>query len=163
ALRSCGAYGGQKWSMTELANGANDAAKVMGITSKSGLAILIANCMIESAWFRTTTEYTSSYTARYDPFRGRTFTQNTFEAGYRLVGRYAKKKGRLNDSEYFVKNPVRLGDYKWAWIGPAAYYEANGLIARCNRGGLAELKAVGRIIHAGAGRSASSYPSSTLE
>ena len=161
ALQSCNAYGGQPWSMQELADGANEAARVMGITTRQGLAILVANCMIESAWYRTTVEYGKAGTLRYDPYRGRTFTQNTWLAGYRLVGQYAKKKGLLSDSEYFVKNPTRLGDYKWAWHGPAAYYTANGLVARCNRGGVAELKAVGRIIHAGPGRV--NYPTNSHE
>lgn len=158
ALQSCGAYGGQKWSMDELANGANDAARTLGITTKEGLAVLISQCMIESAWFRSTVEYTSQYTARYDPYRGRTFVMLTWVANYRLAGRYAKKKGLLSDSEYFVKNPARLGDYKWAWHGPAAYFEANGLVDRANRG---ENKAVGRIIHAGPGRV--NYPTNQLE
>ena len=146
ALAAVGGIGGQKWTYDELAKGADQAMAQAGITTREGAAVFISQCMVESAYWRTTVEYGSNL--RYDPYRGRGFIQCTFESNYRGFGRWCQKRGLISDSEYFVKNPARLGDYKWAWL-TATWYLSNhrhDLIKLANEG---QIDAVGKGVHAG--------------
>ena len=148
ALAAVGGIGGQKWSFAELARGADEAMTQAGITTRQGAAVFISQCMVESAYFRANVEYTSQYTKKYDPYRGRTFIMLTYASNYRAFGKFCKARGLISDSEYFVKNPVRLGDYKWAWLG-AVHYMSNhrhNLIKLSNEG---KIDAVGKGVHAG--------------
>ena len=160
ALQSCNAYGGQPWSMDELARGANDAANVAGITTKEGLAVLIAQCMVESAWYKTTREYRGAPGSaiwrnqqRYAPYYGAGFVQLTWRENYAKFGAWCKARGLVSDANYFVSNPARATDYKWAWLTAIFYFSNNGCIPHANAG---RNKDVGRIIHAGPGRK--NYP-----
>ena len=56
ALVSVGGLGGQGWSLDTIAAGADDAMRQAGITTREGAACLVAQCMVESAYFRTTRE-----------------------------------------------------------------------------------------------------------
>src|SRR5699024_7922970 len=100
AVASVGGVGGQKWSWDELARGANESLSQAGITTRQGAAVFISQCMVESAYFRTTTEYGSSL--RYDPYRGRGFIQRTFKSGYQSFGRFMKALGKVSDANYFA-------------------------------------------------------------
>ena len=146
ALAAVGGIGGQKWTYDELAKGADQAMAQAGITTREGAAVFISQCMVESAYWRTTVEYGSNL--RYDPYRGRGFIQCTFESNYRGFGRWCQKRGLISDSEYFVKNPARLGDYKWAWLTATWYLSTHrhDLIKLANEG---QIDAVGKGVHAG--------------
>lgn len=147
ALRSVGGIGGQKWSYSELAKGANQALLEAGITTRSGAAVFIAQCMVESAYFRTTTEYGGS-NASYAPYYGRGFIQVTHKNNYANFGKWCKSRGLLKDENYFVNNPDRLADYEWAWLGAVWYFvtHRHGLVKLANNG---DVDAVGRAVHTG--------------
>jgi hypothetical protein len=128
-----GALGRQMKPLNDLASGANDALRQAppGLTVK-GAAAFLATMAQESAWFRTTEEYAKN--GRYAPYIGRTFEQVTWKDNYRSFGKWCKAKGLLEDSEFFVDNPKRLADYRWAWLGGVWFFEANGIWAYANTG-----------------------------
>lgn len=134
ALAAVGAVGGQMTSLDNLAAGANDALRraPAGLTP-AGAAAFLATMAQESAYFRTTTEYSAGRN-RYSPFDGRTFEMLTWESNYRGFGQWCKSKGRVTDSECFVKNPRALADYKWAWEGGVWFFDHNGLWKYANSG-----------------------------
>lgn len=117
-----GSSGTQVMSWDQLAADCNDACVLLGFTTYDGYATLIANCCQESDYFRTTEEY--SHSGPYEPYRGRTFIQVTWEDNYRAFGDYAVKYGLegLTDDDFFVDNPSKLADEKWAWWGPCWYF-----------------------------------------
>jgi predicted chitinase len=117
-----GETGTQVASWDTLAAGCNDACVLLGFTTYTGYATLIANCCQESAYFRTTEEYDKD--GPYAPYIGRTFIQVTWEDNYRAFGDYAVKHGLvgLTDDDYFVNNPTKLAHQKWAWWGPCWYF-----------------------------------------
>lgn len=147
ALRAVGGVGNQGWTYSDLAAGANEALKQAGITTRQGAAVFISQCMVESAYFRTTTEYGGS-NASYAPYYGRGFIQVTHRNNYQNFGRWCKSKGLLSDENYFVNNPSRLSDDKWAWLGAVWYFvtHRHGLVDLANKG---NVDAVGRAIHTG--------------
>lgn len=53
-------------------------------TNKKRVAALVSECLMESAYFRTTVEYAN--TGPYQPFRGRTFIQLTWKSNYAAFG-----------------------------------------------------------------------------
>lgn len=124
---------GQAASWEELAKGANSAllAAPPGLTWQ-GCASYLADKAQESDYFRATEEYNKN--GRYAPYIGRTFQQLTWVENYRGFGRWCKSKGLLTDSEYFVKNPTRLRDYKWAWLGGVWYFEHHNIWRWANKG-----------------------------
>lgn len=154
ALRSVGGLGNQGWSLEEIASGANDALLQSGITTKEGAAVFIAQCMVESAYFRTTTEYaykqgTSGWVnmQRYFPYIGRGFLQITWESNYRNFGKWCYDKGLVNDPDYFMSpNETRLSDPKWAWLGAVWFFTSNNLVDLANAG---ENVKVGRAVNRG--------------
>lgn len=152
ALRSIGAYGGQGWPLSTLAADANEALKQAGITTRQGAAVFIAQCMVESAYFRTTREYGGS-SARYAPYYGRGFIQVTWRENYAAFGAWCKARGLVSNSSYFVDVPDRLADSKWAWLGAVWYFRnhRHGLVALANAG---ENVKVGRAINRGTAYSA---------
>lgn len=118
-----GASGRQVAPWDELAAGANRAMSEIGLKTRLACATFLATCTLESAYWRTTEEYGGSKT-RYAPYFGRGFIQTTWEEGYRNAGKYAVEYGLygVTDPEFFVKNPQRLGEEKYAWLGAVEYY-----------------------------------------
>lgn len=154
ALRSVGAMGGQQWSMDELAKGANDALLQSGITTRQGAAVFIAQCMVESAYFRTTREYTYKVgTAgyknmmRYYPYTGRGFLQITWADNYQKFGKWCYDRKLVPSPNYFMSpNHDRLADPKWAWLGAVWFFTSNNLVGLANSG---ENIKVGRAVNRG--------------
>ena len=147
ALRSVGGLGGQMWSMQQIADGANVALAKSGITTRQGAAVFIAQCMVESAYFRALSEYGGSK-ASYAPYYGRGLIQVTFKDNYAKFGAWAKSKGLVSDANYFVNNPNKLADEKWAWETAVWYLSTHrhDLIKLANEGKIDE---VGKGVHAG--------------
>jgi len=84
---------------------------------------LVSECMMESAYFRTTVEYQHTGQS-YAPYIGRTFIQVTWKSNYAKFGAWCKSHGLVSDPDYFVKNPVALGHAKWAALGGVWYFTA---------------------------------------
>lgn len=153
ALAAAGAVGGQLRSFDELAAGAADALRQAppGLTP-DGAAAFLATCAVESAWFRTTVEYGSGQ--RYAPFVGRTFVQVTWEANYRAFGRWCHERGLVGDGERFVRDPVALGAYDYAWLGPVWYFAATDLWGWANTG---DFRRVSQAVNGGRGRAGTAF------
>lgn len=90
--------------------------------NKARVAALLSECLMESAYFRTTVEYAD--TGRYQPWRGRTFIQLTWKSNYKKFGKWCVAHGLLakGQANYFVKNPVALGHGQWAALGGVFYF-----------------------------------------
>lgn len=148
ALASVGGLGGQGWSLDVIAAGADDAMRAAGITTREGAACLVAQCMVESAYFRTTREYGGSK-ARYAPYYGRGFIQITWRENYAKFGAWCHDRGLVPSPDWFLSpNEDRLADPKWAWLGAVWYFTTHphGLVALANKG---ENVKVGRAINRG--------------
>lgn len=147
ALRAVGGLGGQSWSLAELSIGANNALRQSGITTRQGAASFVAQCMVESAYFRTTREIGGSR-ARYAPYFGRGFIQVTWRENYAAFGKWLVGRGLTGDPDYFVDVPDRLAAEKWAWLGAVWYFTTHrhGLVSLANAG---ENVMVGRAINRG--------------
>ena len=148
ALASVGGLGGQGWSFETIAAGADDAMRAAGITTREGAACLVAQCMVESAYFRTTREYGGSK-ARYAPYYGRGFIQVTWRDNYAAFGRWCHERGLVPSGDWFLSpNEDRLADPKWAWLGAVWYFTTHrhGLVDLANKG---ENVKVGRAINRG--------------
>lgn len=132
ALAAVGAVGKQIKSFDELAAGANTAlaAAPAGLTP-AGAAAFLATCAVESAWFRTTTEYGTGQ--RYAPYIGRTFVQLTWRENYLGFGRWCKNKGLVTDADTFANEPATLSSFEWAWLGAVYYFEMHGLWRYANQ------------------------------
>ena len=91
ALDSVGGRGNQVTSLAAIATLFNDAISKYGSgaydNSPARVAALIGQCAQESAWFRTTTEY-SAGSNRYSPYDGRTFIQVTWMDNYKAFGQW---------------------------------------------------------------------------
>lgn len=153
ALAAVGAVGKQIKSFDELAAGAVGALRQAptGLTS-AGAAAFLATCAVESAWWRTTTEYGTGQ--RYAPYIGRTFVQLTWKENYAGFGRWCKAKGLVDDSEVFVRTPAALSDFKWAWLGAVYYFEVHGLWRYANAD---NMLAVSQAVNGGNGRIGTSF------
>jgi len=124
ALRSAGAGGGLVMGTDAIAKAFNDAMRKYGdglFITADRVAALISECMMESAYFRTTEEYNTKK-GDYQPYRGRTFIQITWKSNYEKFGKWCKQQGLVSDADYFVKNPSKLADLKWAAIGGVWYF-----------------------------------------
>lgn len=160
ALAAVGAVGKQLKSFDELAAGAVDALRQAptGLTS-AGAAAFLATCAVESAWFRTTTEYGTGQ--RYAPFIGRTFVQLTWSQNYAGFGRWCKNKGLVSDASVFVNNPASLADFRWAWLGAVYFFEVHGLWRYANAD---NFLAVSQAVNGGDGKIGSQFvPNSWTE
>lgn len=155
ALKSIpGAYlGSRPFPISKMGRDLNALFRRMGITTLEGRAVVIAQTMVESNYYRDTREIkarpgTDLYRnqQRYAPYYGAGFIQVTFRAGYAGFGAWAKREGLIKDANYFVKNPNKLGDKKWAWRTVEYYFVTNDLVGRANRG---DNRRVGMAIHAG--------------
>jgi len=124
ALRSAGAGGGLVMGTAAIAEAFNDAIEKYGeglFTTADRVAALVSECMMESAYFRTTEEYNTKK-GDYQPYRGRTFIQITWKSNYIKFGEWCKQQRLISDANYFVKNPSRLADLEWAAIGGVWYF-----------------------------------------
>jgi len=126
ALRkAAGAAGNPIIPAAQIADLFNEAMTKYGagqFTNKKRVAALLSECLMESAYFRTTVEYAS--TGPYQPYRGRTFIQITWESNYAEFGAWCVKQGLLpkGQASYFVNHPVQLGTAKWAALGGVWYF-----------------------------------------
>jgi hypothetical protein len=123
ALKAAGAGSGLVMPADKIATAFNDAISKYGgglVGAINSYAALVSECMMESAYFRTTQEYAS--TGPYQPYRGRTFIQITWKDNYAAFGKWCKSVGLLDDADYFVKNPTKLADLRWAAIGGVWYF-----------------------------------------
>lgn len=149
-----GASSGRRpFTYSKMGRDANALFGRLGIHTLEGKAVVIAQTMVESNYYRSTREIkarpgTDLYRnqQRYAPYYGAGFIQVTFRAGYAAFGQWAKREGLIKDANYFVKHPDKLGDKKWAWLTVEYYFDTNGLVGRANRG---ENRRVGMAIHAG--------------
>jgi hypothetical protein len=125
ALRAAGARTtGLVMPAADIAAAFNDAMLTYGVgqfDTIAKVAALVSESMMESAYFHTTVEYNTTK-GGYQPYRGRTFIQITWKANYQAFGAWCKSKSLVADADYFVKNPSRLADLKWAAIGPVWYF-----------------------------------------
>jgi hypothetical protein len=123
-LRAAGASTtGKVASPAVIASLFNDAIEKYGdgqFTTVNTYAALVSESMMESAWFATTQEYAS--TGAYQPYRGRTFIQITWKDNYAAFGKWCLSVGLVTDADYFVENPSKLADLKWAAIGGVWYF-----------------------------------------
>ena len=149
ALDSVGGRGNQLTSLEVIAQLFNEAITSAGDGAYDGsparVAALIGQCAQESAWFRTTTEY-SAGSNRYSPYDGRTFIQITWADNYRAFGQWCANRGLIDDAAYFVNNPTSLSDLKWAALGGVWYFAARGILPYADA---KDWTAVGGIINTG--------------
>jgi hypothetical protein len=123
ALKAAGAGSSLVMPAHQIADAFNDAINKYGdglFATINSYAALVSECMMESAYFRTTQEYAS--TGAYQPYRGRTFIQITWKDNYAAFGKWCLSVGLVADADYFVKNPTKLADLKWAAIGGVWYF-----------------------------------------
>jgi len=123
ALKAAGAGSGLVMPASQIAVAFNDAISKYGgglFTTINSYAALVSECMMESAYFRTTAEYAT--TGPYQPYKGRTFIQITWKDNYAAFGKWCLSVGLVTDADYFVKNPTKLADLKWAAIGGVWYF-----------------------------------------
>lgn len=123
ALKAAGALGGQMISTIDIAELFNDAMIKYGdgqFNTPAKVAALVSECMMESAYFRTTEEYAKD--GRYAPYIGRTFIQITWQKNYLDFGIWCRKHDLVPTDDYFVVQPSRLSDVKFAAIGGVWYF-----------------------------------------
>lgn len=123
--KAAGAGSGFVIPAAQIATYFNDAMTKYGggqFSNKKRVAALLSECLMESAYFRTTVEYAS--TGSYQPFRGRTFIQITWKSNYAAFGKWCVSKGLLKKGQenYFVNNPTDLGQAQWSAIGGVWYF-----------------------------------------
>lgn len=155
ALRkAAGAAGNPIIPAAQIASAFNEAMTKYGngqFSNKKRVAALLSECLMESAYFRTTVEYAN--TGAYQPYRGRTFIQLTWQSNYAAFGKWCVKQGLLGKGQqnYFVNNPVQLGTAKWAAIGGVWYFTTKKwggkTLAQIADGGSA--LAIGRAVNLG--------------
>lgn len=92
------------------------------------VAALVSECMVESAYFKTSTEYRPagggyfSWQKRYAPYIGRSGIQITWRDNYAKFGAWCKAKKLIDSSDYFVKNLTKLSDHQWFALGAVWYF-----------------------------------------
>jgi predicted chitinase len=102
----------------------NDAMIRCGCTDRKSASMFLAQVGAESISLQYQQEMGSlSYLQGqpYWPFIGRTFIQVTWKGNYERFGYWCVGQRLLTDPEYFVKNPGRLADDRWAWLGAVWY------------------------------------------
>lgn len=128
-LKALGATGGQCLPMADLALGAT---KALGTTSPIAQAVFLATMTQESAYFRTTEEY--SHSGSYAPYIGRTFEQVTWKYNYQAFGQWCVSKGYVASADLFVDRPELLAEMQWAWLGGIWYFQSKGLWSYAEQG-----------------------------
>lgn len=131
----------------ELADRIVDGLALADCTNVSRIAMWLAQIGWESDGFNATEEYEKN--GRYAPYIGRTWIQITWQENYQKFGQWAHGQGLIDDPNFFVNNPQRLADDRWAAIGPAWYWTvARPTINQLSDTG--DLVAVTRLINGGA-------------
>lgn len=123
ALKAVGAGTGLVIPADQIAKQFNEAILLYGkgqFKTANSVAALLSQCMMESAYFRTTEEYDK--TGRYAPFIGRTFMQVTWKDNYLKFGQWCFAKDLIPTASWFVDSPARLKDVKWAALGGVWYF-----------------------------------------
>jgi predicted chitinase len=123
ALKSVGAGTGLVMPADDIAKLFSDAILKYGagkFNTTAKVAALLSQCMMESAYFRTTEEYAKN--GPYAPFIGRTFMQVTHKSNYQDFGTWCFQKGLVPNASYFVDDPKRLAANKWAALGGVWYF-----------------------------------------
>lgn len=115
----------------------NEALPRYGIVSEFQVAAFLATAAFESMYFRKTREGKAKstspvwikYQSKYWPtgYFGRGIFQTTTLANYRKFGQKMKKRGLVDDSELFVKQPELLEQPKWAVESACEFWETNKL------------------------------------
>lgn len=149
-LKSLGATGGQCVPVADLALGANLALD--GI-SPVAAAVWLATLTQESAYFRTTEEY--SKTGSYAPYIGRTFEQITWRDNYAAFGAWCVHGGYIATDSLFVDHPQLLAEMQWAWLGGVWYFVNRGLWPSATKG---DYQSVSNAVNRGT-LTTSGYPS----
>jgi predicted chitinase len=86
----------------------------------------LAQCYHETDRFRAMTEYTSVYTARYDPYRGRGLVHLTHGETYK------KFKDYMNDNEIYTNPSVIATNINYAFEAGGWYWENKGHVTATN-------------------------------
>lgn len=123
ALKAAGAGSGLVMPAADIAHAFNDAILNYGkgqFSTTETVAALVSECMMESAYFRTTEEYQKD--GRYAPYIGRTFIQVTWLLNYSNFGQWCYEKGLVVDPTWFVEDPKRLAELQWAALGGVWYF-----------------------------------------
>jgi|GEM_PF-3643311 len=92
-------------------------------TSQLRIAMFIAQLGHESDSFQATEEYANGDTStdRWK-YKGRTWIQITWKENYARFGSWCYDRELVPSRNYFVDNPTRLAEMKWAGIGAAWYW-----------------------------------------
>lgn len=103
----------------------NEAMVAARCTNLNRAAVFLGEIREESVGLKYSQEIGSdSYlqSKPYFPYIGRGFIQVTWSYNYASFGAYCHSKGWLKDPKYFVKNPHKLADSKWAPLTCAWYW-----------------------------------------
>lgn len=150
AVRAAGAGSGLVMSPDEIATAFNDAILTHGddhFTIVEHVAALVSECMMESAYFRTTEEYAKH--GRYAPYIGRTFIQITWKDNYAAFGAWCHDQGLVPRASYFVDRPERLAQPRWAALGGVWYFTQVRFSGRPLTSYAADILSVGRAVNLG--------------
>lgn len=153
-------YAWREQNTGQLAAGANEALRSApaGLT-KEGAAAFLATLSQESGAFRYLEEIDK--TQPYSPYIGRGYEQVTHRSNYAAFGVWCKARGLISDADYFVKNPSRLADIRWAWLGGVWFWQANNIWKYGNKG---DFLATQQAVNLGSSRIGSKYiPSGIAE
>eukprot|EP01029_Cantina_marsupialis_P014028 TRINITY_DN31075_c0_g1_i4.p1 TRINITY_DN31075_c0_g1~~TRINITY_DN31075_c0_g1_i4.p1 ORF type:complete len:354 (-),score=33.58 TRINITY_DN31075_c0_g1_i4:913-1974(-) len=86
----------------------------------------LAQCYHETDRFRAMTEYTSVYTPRYDPYRGRGLVHLTHGKTYK------KFKDYMNDDEIYMNPSILATNINYAFEAGGWYWENKGHVTATN-------------------------------
>jgi hypothetical protein len=150
AVRAAGAGSGLAMPVDDIAVAFNDAILTYGdghFSSVEQVAALVSECMMESAYFRTTEEYAKH--GRYAPYIGRTFIQITWKDNYAAFGAWCHDKGLVPHASYFVDEPTRLAAPRWAALGGVWYFTQVRFAGKPLTAYAHDILAVGRAVNLG--------------
>lgn len=124
ALHVAGAGSGLVMPVDKIADAFNTAMLRYGhgqFDTTNKVAALVSECMMESAYFRTTEEFNKTH-GDYQPYRGRTFIQITWKSNYDKFGVWCRQHGLVTSADTFSRNPGSLAALEWAAIGGVWYF-----------------------------------------
>lgn len=121
----------------QLVGGANQAMIVGAVTSQVRADMFLSQIGHESVSLQYTEEIGGGAGHDYYPYCGRTFIQITWDYNYAAFGAWLHGKGLLTDPAYFVRNPARLADLRWAWLGAIWFWTTHGLNKLADTGDVA--------------------------
>lgn len=153
-LRAAGSStSGKVTSLGKIADLFNDAILRYGdgkFTSTDRVAALVSECLMESAYFTTTTEFTAGRNS-YSPYDGRSFIQVTHKTNYAAFGAWCRAKGLVSDKNVFVDNPKKLSDLTWAALGGVWYFTHTLYQGKAMVEYSSDIRLIGRIVNNGPG------------